>query len=51
MDKNNKTKGLKKDLDFSVIPISSSLGLLAYGDIAFKAWRKLKIETREKENE
>ena len=26
----------------SDIPLDSSLGLLAFGDIAFEAWRKLK---------
>ncbi|MGJ8592005.1 MAG: hypothetical protein ACSHXF_05630 [Aquaticitalea sp.] len=33
----------------SNIPLESSLGLLAYGDIAFTAWRKIKRETS-KEN-
>ena len=47
-------KAIKKEenvkLDLSEIPLSSSLGLLAYGDIVFKAWRKIKIENREREN-
>ncbi|MEO6347921.1 MAG: hypothetical protein ABIO60_08420 [Aquaticitalea sp.] len=30
-------------------PVSSSLGLLAYGDIAFKTWRKVKKDTKENE--
>lgn len=30
-------------------PLSSSLGLLAYGDIAFKMWRKVKKDTKENE--
>ena len=30
-------------------PISSSLGLLAYGDIAFKIWREVKKENKENE--
>lgn len=30
-------------------PISSSLGLLAYGDIAFKMWRKVKKDIKENE--
>lgn len=32
------------------IPLDGSLGLLAYGDIAFKAWRKLKQEKHAQEN-
>lgn len=32
----------KKNIDLSKIPLESSLGLLAVGDIAFTAWRKLK---------
>ncbi len=31
-------------IELSEIPISSNLGLLAYGDIAFEAWRKKKKE-------
>ena len=30
----------------SEIPIESSLGLLAFGDIAFTAWRELKKQSR-----
>lgn len=30
-------------------PLSSSLGLLAYGDIAFKMWRKVKKDAKENE--
>ncbi len=41
----------KKILDFSKIPIDSSLGLLAYGDIAFTAWRKLKKDLNKRKNE
>ena len=42
----------KKEIDFSKMPISSSLGHLAYGDIAFTAWRKIKKEhNAKKENE
>jgi hypothetical protein len=33
---------------FSKIPLSSSLGLLAFGDLAFTAWRKAKKEHKEK---
>ncbi len=29
-------------INISDIPVDSSLGLLAYGDIGFEAWRKLK---------
>ena len=32
----------------SEIPLESNLGLLAYGDIAFTAWRKLKKESKKK---
>tara|TARA_A100000171_G_scaffold52284_1_gene69925 strand:+ start:11150 stop:11296 length:147 start_codon:yes stop_codon:yes gene_type:complete len=35
---------IKKEIDFSKMPISSSLGHLAYGDLAFTAWRKIKKE-------
>lgn len=45
--RNNKNKGegrlIIKD---SEIPLESNLGLLAYGDIAFTAWRKLKKESQ-----
>jgi hypothetical protein len=34
--------------DPTQVPLESSLGHLAYGDLAFKAWRKLKIESRQK---
>ena len=34
----------KKKLTLDNIPISGSLGVLAYGDLAFDAWRKVKIE-------
>lgn len=49
-------KNKKITIDISRIPIDSSLGLLAYGDIAFTAWRKLKQENqrakqKKKENE
>ena len=35
----------------SEIPLESNLGLLAYGDIAFIAWRKLKKESKKKKPE
>lgn len=38
-------------IDLSNIPLESSLGLLAYGDVAFTAWRKRKTEKRENDNE
>jgi len=42
----------KRKIDFSNLPISSSLGYLAYGDLAFTAWRKIKKEHNlDKENE
>lgn len=37
-----------KNIDFSNMPLSSSLGHLAYGDLAFTAWRKLKKENNAK---
>lgn len=48
MDNMNRDEIKIKLLD---IPIESSLGLLAYGDIAFRAWRKRKIENRENRHE
>lgn len=45
---------MKKDeikIKLSDIPIESSLGLLAYGDIAFTEWRKRKIENTENGHE
>ena len=38
----------KKEIDFTNMPLSSSLGHLAYGDLAFSAWRKIKKEQNEK---
>lgn len=32
------------------IPLESSLGLLAFGDIAFTAWRKLKKSVKKGES-
>ena len=43
---NIKMKGKEKDkklkINLSNIPVDSSLGLLAIGDIAFTEWRKIK---------
>ncbi len=41
MNKNKKNKVIKLD----DIPVSSSLGWLAIGDIAFEKWREIKNET------
>ena len=41
-------KKVNNSPDFSDIPLSSSLAHLAYGDIAFKAWREKKKELRKK---
>ncbi len=42
-------KKKSREIDFSNMPITSSLGHLAYGDLAFKAWRKIKVNSnREK---
>lgn len=38
----------KLTIRLSEIPIESNLGLLAYGDIAFEAWRELKRNTSNK---
>ncbi|MDT0559039.1 hypothetical protein RM697_10290 [Ichthyenterobacterium sp. W332] len=32
----------KLQIELSEIPLKSNLGLLAYGDIAFEAWREIK---------
>jgi|GEM_PF-2079194 len=42
MDSNNIKDDLK--LKLSDIPLESSLGLLALGDVAFEAWREVKKE-------
>ncbi|WP_299763581.1 hypothetical protein [uncultured Dokdonia sp.] len=39
----NKELGKKMKVSLSNMPIDSSLGHLAIGDIAFVEWRKLKI--------
>ena len=41
----------KKEVNFSNMPLLSSLGHLAYGDVAFTAWRKLKKEKNAKEEQ
>ncbi len=46
-EKNNE----KSILNSSQITLESSLGLLAFGDIAFTAWRRLKKQERDKKNE
>ncbi|WP_299211603.1 hypothetical protein [uncultured Dokdonia sp.] len=38
----NNQKGKKLKMKLSNIPIDSSLGLLAVGDVAFTEWRKVK---------
>ena len=38
-------------MDFSEIPMDSSLGLLAFGDLAFTAWRRIKKESQKKDND
>lgn len=43
-DKMEKKKLKQQDLQ---VPLSSSLGHLAFGDIAFRAWRKVKKEHAE----
>ena len=49
--KNKKTASIPYlILNHSEIPIDGNLGLLAYGDIAFTAWRKLKKESKNKGN-
>jgi hypothetical protein len=39
-------KNKKKDFKVPEVQIDSSLGLLAYGDIAFLKWRELKKEKK-----
>lgn len=41
----------KITLKTSEITIDGSLGLLAYGDIAFREWRKIKKEAKTKKDE
>ncbi|WP_323788396.1 hypothetical protein [Psychroserpens sp.] len=36
----------KLTISVSDIPLESNLGLLAYGDIAFVAWRELKKQSK-----
>lgn len=51
-----KEKDKKMKINLSNIPIDSSLGLLAIGDIAFVEWRKIKtahnikLDATDKEN-
>lgn len=45
-DKINEDK--KLTIKVSEIPLESNLGLLAYGDIAFEAWRELKKQSNNK---
>ncbi len=33
------------------LTVKGSLGILAYGDLAFRSWRELKIENVKKEQE
>ena len=40
----------KFNIDFSKMSINSSLGYLAYGDLAFKAWREIKKANNLKNN-
>lgn len=49
MNDNKNQKKIK--IDASQIPLESSLGLLAYGDIAFMAWKKIKEESIKKKDE
>ncbi|MCB0424495.1 MAG: hypothetical protein KDD20_13020 [Mangrovimonas sp.] len=39
----------KMIVNLSEIPLDGSLGLLAYGDVAFVAWRKIKKDKRNDE--
>lgn len=42
---------IPKKINFENMPLSSSLAHLAYGDLAFKAWRKKKRLTETDSNE
>lgn len=35
-------EGNKDDVQFKNLPIEGSLGILAYGDVAFLQWREVK---------
>jgi len=47
----HKMKKKVNKMDFSEIPMDSSLGLLAFGDLAFTAWRRIKKESQKKDND
>lgn len=51
MTNKNNIIGEHLTLKDSDIPLESNLGLLAYGDIAFVAWRKLKKASNKNQNE
>jgi hypothetical protein len=50
MNKKNQTED-RLVINLSQIPIESNLGLLAYGDIAFEAWRRKKRKLNLDKNE
>ncbi len=51
MAKNDKLIEGKLRIKVEDIPLESNLGLLAYGDMAFTAWRKLKKEDKKRKNQ
>lgn len=48
MEKNSRKDQKKKTYQ---IDVNGSLGLLAYGDLGLKAWRKVKTEYNKKKKE
>ena len=48
MAKNDKLIEGKLRIKVEDFPLESNLGLLAYGDMAFTAWRKLKKEDKKR---
>lgn len=51
MKKHSENTEKKLTIKLSEIPLESSLGLLAYGDLAFEAWREKKKRANLKSKE
>lgn len=49
--KKHKSQSEKKPIALSQITLDGSLGLLALGDVAFTAWRKVKKEHNASQND
>lgn len=50
MKKSDTNQDKKLEMNLSKLPLNGNLGLLAYGDIAFEAWRDLKRANLKKSN-